>query len=83
MTAGSILIATTDEIFRESTARLLQREGFDCRCVREPDEATDSLRQARFDVLVLDVRMPRNADLRVVQEARELDAHLRIILPAG
>jgi DNA-binding response OmpR family regulator len=83
MAAGSILIADDEDSFRESTCRLLCREGFDCRSAKDGDEALATLRQGRFDVLVSDVRMPRNADLRVVREARELDRHLRVILVTG
>ena len=83
MAIGSILIADDEETFRESTSRLLRREGFDCHCVKDADEAVESLRHGRFDVLVSDIRMPRNPDLRVVREARELDGHLPVILITG
>ena len=83
MAVGSILIADDEETFRESTSRLLRREGFDCQCVKDGDEAIESLRHGRFDVLVSDIRMPRNPDLRVVREARELDSHLPVILVTG
>jgi DNA-binding NtrC family response regulator len=83
MSVGSILIADDEETFRESTSRLLRREGFECRCVKDAEEAVESLRHIRFDVLVSDIRMPRNPDLRVVREARELDSHLPIILVTG
>ena len=83
MAVGSILIADDEETFRESTSRLLRREGFDCQCVKDADEAVAHLRQIRFDVLVSDIRMPRNQDLRVVREARALDGHLPVILVTG
>jgi DNA-binding response OmpR family regulator len=83
MTVGSVLIADDEETFRESTSRLLRREGFDCNCVENADEAIESLRHVRYDVLVADIRMPRNSDLRLVKEARELDSHLPIILVTG
>jgi DNA-binding response OmpR family regulator len=83
MTVGAILLADDDETFRESTSRLLRREGFDCRCVKDAEEAVGSLRQGRFDVLVSDIRMPHNPDMRIVREARNLDGHLPIILVTG
>ena len=83
MAVGSILIADDEETFRESTSRLLRREGFDCQCVKDADEAVESLRRGRFDALVSDIRMPRNQDLRIVREARELDSHLFIIVVTG
>jgi FixJ family two-component response regulator len=83
MSVGSILIVDDEETFRESTSRLLRREGFECRCVKDAEEAIEGLRHDRFDVLVSDIRMPRNSDLRVVREARALDSQLPIILVTG
>ncbi len=83
MTVGSVLIADDEETFRESTSRLLRREGFDCRCVEDAEDAVESLRHNRYDVLLADIRMPQNPDLRVVKEARQLDRHLPIILVTG
>ena len=81
--AGSILIADDEETFRESTCRLLRREGFQCHPAKDAEEAVESLRGGRFDLLVADIRMPRNADLRVVREARELDRQMPVILVTG
>jgi len=83
MTVGSVLIADDEETFRESTSRLLRREGFECHCVQDAAEAVESLRHVRYDVLVSDIRMPYNSDLQIVKDARDLDSHLRIILVTG
>ena len=80
---GSILIADDDETFRESTSWLLRREGFECHSVKDAEEAIECLRRSRFDLLVADIRMPRNPNLRVVQEARELDSQMHVILVTG
>ncbi len=80
---GSILVADDEETFRESTCRLLRREGFDCQCAKDAEEAIESLRTARFDLLLADIRMPRNQDLRLVREARELDSQMPVILVTG
>ena len=74
MTAGSVLIADDEETFRESTCRLLRREGFDCDCAGDADAAIESLRHSHYDVLVSDIRMPCNPDLRLVTEARDWTA---------
>jgi len=80
---GSILIADDEATFRESTCRLLRREGFECHSAKDAEEAVESLRCGRFDLLVADIRMPRNTDLRVVREARELDSQMPVILVTG
>lgn len=83
MAVGSILIADDEDTFCESTSRLLRREGFECRCVKDADEAVQTLRQDRFDALVSDIRMPHNPDMRLVRAARKLDSHLAVILVTG
>jgi DNA-binding response OmpR family regulator len=80
---GSILVADDEDTFRESTSRLLRREGFECHSARDAEEAVESLRNRRFDLLLADIRMPRNPDLRVIREARELDSQMPVILVTG
>ncbi len=80
---GSILLADDEDTFRESTARLLRREGFDCHGTSDTDQAIDCLRKRQFDLLLADIRMPRNPELRVVREAHEIDRQMAIILITG
>jgi FixJ family two-component response regulator len=80
---GSILIVDDEETFRESTCRLLRREGFDCHSAVDADEGVKILQGSRFDLLIADIRMPANPDLRLVQAARELDNQMPVILVTG
>lgn len=80
---GSILLVDDEETFRESTCRLLRREGFDCHSAADADEGVEILRENRFDLLIADIRMPGNHDLRLVQAARDLDNQMPVILVTG
>ncbi|MHB8957585.1 MAG: response regulator [Pirellulaceae bacterium] len=80
---GSILFVDDEETFRESTCRLLRREGFDCHGAADADEGLSILRANRFDLLVADIRMPANPELRIVRAARELDHTMPVILMTG
>jgi DNA-binding response OmpR family regulator len=80
---GSILLVDDEETFRESTCRLLQHQGFDCHCASNGDGAVQALQDRRFDVMVADIRMPDNPDLRVVQAARERGNQMPVILVTG
>jgi len=80
---GSVLVADDEETFRESTCRLLKRAGLDCQCASNGEEAIEVLRSRRFDALIADIRMPRNPELRVVQEARNIDSQMGVILVTG
>ena len=81
--SASILIADDEESFRESTGRLLQREGFQCRGVQDADEAIASLQHRRFDLLIADIRMPHNDDFRLVRKSRDLDREMAVIVATG
>jgi len=80
---GSVLIADDEETFREATCRLLRQEGFECTSAADAEEAVRQLRERAYDVLVADIRMPRNPDLRVAREARRLDGRMGVILVTG
>ena len=80
---GSIVLVDDDETFRESTCRLLRREGFDCHSASDADEGVKVLQNGSFDLLIADIRMPANPDLRLVQAARELDSQMPVILVTG
>ena len=80
---GSILIVDDEETFRESTLRLLLREGFDCHGAGDADEGVKLLQERRFDLLIADIRMPANPDLRLVQTARELAPEMPVVLVTG
>ncbi len=77
---GSVLVAEDEKAFRESTCRLLERDGFDCHGTSDAEEAIECLRSSRFDLLLTDIRMPHNPDLRLVRKAQELDSQMPIIL---
>lgn len=80
---GAILVVDDDETFREATCRLLRREGFACQSAGDADEGVKSLQDGRFDLLIADIRMPANPDLRLVQAARELAPQMPVILITG
>jgi DNA-binding response OmpR family regulator len=80
---GSVLLVDDEETFRESTCRLLRRNGFQCHCAGSGDEAVKALQDRRFDLMIADIRMPGNPDLRVVHAAKELDSQMPVVLVTG
>lgn len=80
---GSILLVDDEETFREATCRLLQRQGFDCHCACDGDGALEALDRRRFDVMVADIRMQGNPDLRIVHAAKTLDSQMSVVLVTG
>jgi DNA-binding response OmpR family regulator len=80
---GRILIADDEEIFLESTADLLRREGFHCDCVPDADAAIARLKAEQYDLLIADIKMPGNPELELVHKLPELAPGLPVIIVTG
>jgi len=79
----SILIADDEPIFRKALASLLRLEGHVCHTAADADEAIELLHADRYDLLISDVVMPGNEDLRLVREAQSLAEGMPVILVSG
>lgn len=82
-TPARILIADDEELFLQSTADLLRQEGFEVDCARDAPEAARLLAGQAYDLLLSDIRMPRNPDLALVQDLPEPNRGLPVILMTG
>ncbi len=80
---GRVLIVDDEEIFLMSTADLLRREGYAVDSVLDAREAAQKLSENRYDVLISDIRMPWNPDLKLIQEIPEPNTGLPVILVTG
>jgi DNA-binding NarL/FixJ family response regulator len=77
-----VLLADDDETFRITTARLLRREGYQCDCAEDAQEAM-KLMKHRYDILLVDIRMSGNVNLELVRTVRRLMPKLPIIVITG
>lgn len=77
---GSILIVDPQDAVRDSTCRLLRRQGFECRGACDGDDAMAALQARSFDVMVVDIQGSSRDDLALVEAARELDGEMMVIL---
>lgn len=64
------MVVDDTAVIREAVARLLRREGFETICAANGKEALDKLKQARPDLVLLDIMMPEMDGLRCLQELR-------------
>lgn len=77
---GHILIADDEEIFLQTTAALLRREGYACTCVSNAAAVAELLPQAPFDLLIADIKMPGNPNLELIRDLPRLAQALPVIL---
>ncbi|NUQ65929.1 MAG: response regulator [Pirellulales bacterium] len=76
----SILVADDEPSFLESTAELLARDGYRCDTAADADQAIEKLQARRYDLLIADIKMPGNPDLRLVREVERLAQGMPVIL---
>ncbi len=78
-----ILLVDDEESFLYSTADILRREGYECRCAPDARSAADLLRQGSFDLLISDIKMQGNSDLEFIKEVPEMADGMPVILVTG
>ena len=80
---GRILIADDDDVFLESTADLLRREGYECDCAFDATAAIEKMKSSRYDLLIADINMPGNTELELIKELSVIEKRLPVILATG
>ncbi len=78
-----ILVVDDDRAFRLSTAALLQQDGYQVVSVGDGQQAVEALREAHFDLMLLDLRMPGTDGLGVVQALRVWGEGIPILMISG
>jgi DNA-binding response OmpR family regulator len=80
---GRILLADDEQIFCDSTAELLRREGYICDCVPDAQAAIEKLKQQTYDLLIADIKMPGNPNLELIKELPKIAKGTFAILVTG
>ncbi|MBI5491141.1 MAG: response regulator [Deltaproteobacteria bacterium] len=80
----SRVLLTDDEVeFVDSMAKVLRRRGLDVEVAYEGVAALAAVGRERFDVVVLDLRMPRMDGLETLAAIRRRDPQVCVILLTG
>ncbi len=74
MQQGRLLVADDNEMNRDLLARRLSRRGFTVVTAADGQEALDRITEQPFDVVVLDIMMPRVDGMEVLSRVREKTA---------
>jgi two-component system NtrC family response regulator len=77
---GRILILDDEEKMANLIARSLERSGYDAVAVAQPAEALNRLKEAKFDVMLTDLRMPGMDGLEILRRAKGIDPGIEVIL---
>lgn len=81
---SKVIMVLDDEV---GVARLcqqvLERAGFEVICVTNPLQGLGILQQARVDLLLIDIRMPKMDGFQVMEHARKYQPDLAIVVMTG
>jgi DNA-binding NtrC family response regulator len=78
-----LLIVDDERTLRESCATMLKQAGFNVRVCRRGDEALETLRHSRFDIVLLDLYMSQVPGMELLRAALETNAETIVIVMTG
>ncbi len=67
-----ILIVEDEAVVRESVRDWLEEDGYEVECVESGEEALDKMKEEKFGVVVLDIRLPGMDGWQVYDQVREV-----------
>lgn len=78
-----ILVVDDDAIVIRSCVRILEAEDFGVFTVSDADAALKTVGENEFDLMLLDVKMPKRDGLYLLKEIRKIRATVPIIVMSG
>jgi DNA-binding response OmpR family regulator len=78
-----ILVIDDDAIVVKSCKRILETEGFEVTTVPSADEALEIIKNYDFDLLLMDVKMPKHDGVFLMREIKKNWGEVPIIVMSG
>ena len=78
-----VLVVDDEERFRTTMGKLLGVSGMEVRTLGSGREALDELQRNRYDVIVLDVRMPEMSGIEALAAIKKIDPGIEVIILTG
>src|SRR4030043_1365908 len=78
-----ILVVDDDAIVIKSCRRILEAEGFEVTTVPSADEALERIKIYDFDLVVIDVKMPKHDGIFLMREIKKNWPDIPIIVMSG
>ena len=78
-----VLVADDEKNLRELIVRELSRRGLEAEGVGDGEAALARLRESPYDVVVLDMKMPKKEGIEVLRELQDFPEHPQVIVMTG
>ena len=78
-----ILVVDDDAIVIASCRRILEADGFEVTTARSTDEALETVRKDTFDLLLIDVKMPKHDGPFLMRNIRKDTPQVPIVVMSG
>jgi len=78
-----ILLVDDETEFTDSMSHLLRNRGYQVTAVNSGENAIKALKQGRYDVMVLDLKMPGMDGMTTLREAKKLDLFTETLILTG
>lgn len=76
----SILVVDDEEMLRDILARILVKEGYTIDMAEDGEDALEKLRNKRYNLLILDIKMPRMNGFELLKIARKEYPDIGVIM---
>ena len=80
MSSTKILIVDDELIMRESLPGWLERDGYAVQTAPSGEDALEKLKETRFDILLVDIKMEGISGLDVLRHVKENDPDVAIVM---
>jgi len=80
MKRARILVVDDELIMRESLSGWLQRDGHEVETASSGEEALDKIKEVRFDILLVDIKMEGISGLEVLKRVKDDDPDVAIVM---
>jgi DNA-binding NtrC family response regulator len=78
-----ILVVDDDAIVIKSCKRILEAEGLEVSTVASADEALEAIKKNEFDLLLIDVKMPKHDGVFLMREIKKVIPDMPIVVMSG
>jgi DNA-binding NtrC family response regulator len=83
MKGSRILLVDDEHVFTQNMSKLLENRGYFVMSANSGEEAIEVLRKMKFDVVVLDLKMPGMDGLAALRELKEMGCFSEVLILTG